>query len=88
MNKKILGNLKLAVTVVLILCFIWFLIVFPMKKFHQNEKKLEQAAKRYFELNSTQLPVGDRVKTVSLQDLYHKPLFKNFFTFTSPRPPL
>lgn len=72
MNKKILGKLKLAVTVVLILCFVWFLIVFPMSKFHQNEKKLEQAARRYFELNGTQLPVGDRVKTVRLQDLYHK----------------
>ncbi len=72
MNKKILGKLKLAVTVVVILCFVWFLIIFPMKVFHQNEKKLEKAAKRYFELNSTQLPIGDRVKTVSLKTLYHK----------------
>ena len=72
MDKKILGKMKLAVTVIVVLGFVWFLIISPMRTFHQNEKKLEQAAKRYFELNSSQLPVGDRVKTISLQTLYHK----------------
>lgn len=85
MNKKILGKMKLAVTVVVILCFVWFLVIFPMRKFHQNEKKLEAAARRYFELNSTQLPVGDRVKTVSLQTLYHKSFIEGdvFIPYTS-----
>ncbi len=85
MNKKILGKLKLAVTVMVIFCFVWFLIIFPMRKFHQNERKLEQAAKRYFELNNTQLPIGDRVKTVSLQTLYHKSFIEDdiFIPYTS-----
>ena len=77
MNKNILKKIKLAVTIILILVFVWFLIVSPMISFHDNEKKLEEAAKRYYELYSNELPTGEKVKTLSLKTLYHKAFIKN-----------
>ena len=77
MNKEVLKKIKLFITIVLILIFVWFLIVSPMITFHNNEGKLENAAKRYFELNSNELPSGENVKTVTLKTLYHKSFIKN-----------
>ena len=71
MNKMI-KSIKLVVTIAIILLFVWFLVVSPMITFRNNEKKLEDAARRYFELNPTQLPTGERIKTLSLKMLYHQ----------------
>lgn len=85
MNKEVLKKIKLIVTIVLILVFVWFLIISPMITFHSNEKSLEDAAKRYFELNSNELPTGENVKTVTLKTLYHKAFIKNdlYIPYTS-----
>lgn len=85
MNQEMLKKIKLVITAVLILVFVWFLIVSPMITFHNNEKSLEDAAKRYFELNSSELPSGENVKTVSLKTLYHKSFIKNdlYIPYTS-----
>ena len=85
MNKEVLKKIKLIITVVLILAFVWFLIISPMITFHNNEKNLEDAAKRYFELNSNELPSGENVKTVTLKTLYHKAFIKNdlYIPYTS-----
>ncbi len=72
MNAQMVKKIKLGITIAIIFCFVWFLIISPMNTFHENEKKLEKAARRYFELNHTQLPTGERIQTVSLQTLYHK----------------
>ena len=72
MQKGVAKKLKLLITVVIVVGFVWFLVVSPMITFHNNEKKLENAAKRYFELNSNELPTGERIKTVGLNTLYHK----------------
>ena len=77
MNKEALKKIKLAITIALILVFVWFLIISPMITFHNNEGRLEEAAKRYFELNSSELPSGENIKTVSLKTLYHKAFIKN-----------
>ena len=79
MNKKVSRYLKLGVVLLIIIGFIWFLVIYPMKYFHDNERELEAAAKRYFELNSSELPTGSRVKTVTLQQLYHKSFLKKDF---------
>ena len=63
--KKISKKVKLIVIIVLVVCFVWFLILSPMITFHKNEKVLETAARRYFELNPTLLPTGERIKKVS-----------------------
>lgn len=76
MNKGMLKKIKLVITIVLILVFVWFLIVSPMITFHDNEGKLESAAKRYFEINSSQLPSGNNVKTITLKTLYHQAYIK------------
>ena len=77
MNKGMLSKIKLLITVVIVLLFVWFLVVSPMITFHNNENKLLEAAKRYYELNSSELPTGERVKTLSLKTLYHKAFIKN-----------
>ena len=77
MNKEMLKKIKLVITAVLVLVFVWFLIISPMITFHDNEKKLEEAAKRYFELYSSELPVGEKVRTLSLKKLYHKSFIKS-----------
>lgn len=77
MNKEMLKKIKLVITAVLALVFVWFLIVSPMITFYNNEGRLRDAAKRYFELNSSELPTGEKVKTVTLKTLYHKSFIKN-----------
>lgn len=70
-KNKMINRIKFLVVVAIIAAFVWFLIVSPMITFRSNEQKLETAAKRYFELNQEKLPTGERIKTLSLQDLYH-----------------
>ena len=72
MSETIKNKMKIAITIAIIGLFIWFLIVSPMITFHKNEKEVENAAKRYFDLYSNELPVGERVKTISLETLYSK----------------
>ncbi len=69
-NKK--NSWKLLVTIFLVVVFIWFLIIWPTIIFRENENKLRKAAERYFELYTSELPTGERVKAVTLKTLYHK----------------
>ena len=72
MQKGVVKKFKLFITLAIVVAFLWFLVVSPMITFRSNEKKMEDAAKRYFELNSRELPTGERIKTVGLNTLYHK----------------
>ena len=85
MQKDVMKKLKLAVTVAIIVVFVWFLVISPMITFRTNEKKLEDAAKRYFELNKNELPTGERIKTLKLSTLYHKAFLKEdlYIPYTS-----
>ena len=71
MVKKILGKIKLILIIFVILFCAYFFVLGPTIRFKGYEKKMEDAARRYFELNSNQLPTGERVKTLPLQTLYH-----------------
>lgn len=77
MQENIKKKIKLLITIAIVIAFVWYLIISPMITFHNNEKKLEDAARRYFELNSGELPTGQRVKTVTLNTLYHKSFLKD-----------
>lgn len=79
MNKNLKKYIKIIITVALIVLFIWFLILSPYITFKKNEKQMQEAAKRYYELNSTELPTGSRIATVSLQTLYYKAFLKEDF---------
>ena len=83
--KSNIKKIKIIIFIVLVCLAIWFLGISPIMQFHSNEKKLEDAARRYFELNPTQLPTGERVKTVTLEDLYHKSFIKGdiFIPYTT-----
>lgn len=72
MNNKFIGKFKVLICIAIALLFVWFLVLSPMITFHNNEEKLEKAARRYFDLNKDKLPIGERVKTLSLSDLYNE----------------
>ena len=69
--QKYVGKVKFLIVLAIVGTFVWFLVISPMITFHNNEKKLEEAAKRYFELNQNELPTGQRVKTLSLKKLFN-----------------
>ena len=75
--KKTIKGIKIIIVVVVLLLVGWFLIVSPMLTFQKNEKNLEDAARRYFEINTTKLPTGERVKTITLGTLYHESYIKD-----------
>lgn len=79
MNKSLLKITKFIITVFIIGLFVWFLVLSPMLKFHGYENTMRDAAKRYFELNSNELPTGERVKTLSLNALYKGAYLKEDF---------
>ncbi len=79
MQKGFVRTLKLFVVIAIVGCFVWFLVLSPMITFRHNEEVLENAARRYFELNSEELPTGERVKTLSLNVLYDKSYLKETF---------
>jgi len=78
-KDRIVNIIKFAVVILMITLFVWFLVVSPMIEFRGNEDKLEEAARRYFELNSDKLPTGSRVKTVTLNELYKGSYLKEDF---------
>ncbi len=61
--------IKIAVTSIIAVLFIWFFFIYPFAYFKGNENKLEKAAKHYYEINYQQLPERDEVRTVSLSEL-------------------
>ena len=68
--KSNIKKIKIIIFIVLVCLAIWFLGISPIMQFHSNEKKLEDAARRYFELNEDRLPSGERVRTLKLNTLY------------------
>lgn len=78
-KKEVVKYVKIAVVCIIVGLFVWFLILQPMITFKSNEKQMKDAAKRYFEINSAQLPTGNRVKTISLQELYTQSYLKDDF---------
>ena len=80
MNNNQLKKIKLIAFIVIFGLAIWFIVVSPIMKFHDNEDKLTAAAKRYFEINSDKLPVGERVKTITLNTLYKEAYLEDDFT--------
>ena len=79
MDKKLIKYLKIACVVIVCLLFLWFLVISPLLKFKGYEKQAEDAARRYFELNESELPTGTRVKTLSIQKLFDQAYLKEDF---------
>lgn len=71
-NKKNEKIIKMVVTVIVIALLVWFIIINPLLKFKSMENKLLESSKRYFEINTSMLPTGTKIKKISLQTLYDK----------------
>lgn len=79
MNKKVKRYVKIAVTVLIIGLFVWFLVIYPLVSFKGYEKTMKEAAERYFVIKPGELPTGERIKTISLQDLFFGAYIKEDF---------
>ena len=79
MEDKIFKKIKLAVTILIVVLFVWFLILSPLISFNKYEKQMTEAAQKYFKTYSNELPTGERIKTLTLQDLYYKAFVKEDF---------
>ncbi len=79
MKNNPLVKYRFLIVIFVVALFIWFLIISPMMTFHKNESIMIEAAKRYYELNEDKLPVGERVKTLSLSVLYNESYIKDDF---------
>ncbi len=79
MDKKVKKYVKIGIVIVIIGLFIWFLVLSPYLTFKKNENTMKEAAKRYIEINAQEAPTGNRVKTITLQTLYHKAYIKEDF---------
>ena len=78
-DKNFIKYLKIAVVVIVIALFLWFLVIHPLITFRGYEKDIEAAAKRYYEINAGELPTGTRVKTLSVQKLFDQSYLKEDF---------
>lgn len=70
-------KVKLVVIIIIILLILWFIVLSPILTFKRNEKVVLDATKRYYEINSGQLPTGNRIKEVTLTTLYQKKFIEN-----------
>lgn len=70
MLNKIGKNIKIVIVFGILIAIAWFVVIQPQIQFKSNEKSMKNAAKRYYELNSFELPTGERIKTLPLQKLY------------------
>lgn len=69
-KKKIIKIVIVVVVIIVLVLLLWFLYFYPNKVFRENERLLEEAGKRYYEINSTRLPNEEgRVISVSLNTL-------------------
>lgn len=71
-KNKIIKYLKIFITLIIVIGVLWFIVIYPKMEFSKNEKKFVNAAKRYFQINSTKLPNEGNISTVTLQTLYHQ----------------
>lgn len=78
-KRKMTKYLKIAIVIIIVALFLWFLVLGPLFTFKGYENQVEDAAKRYFEINASQLPTGTRVKTISVQDLFDQAYLKEDF---------
>ena len=69
-QNKIIKIVIVVVVIIVLALLLWFLYFYPNKVFRENERLLEEAGKRYYEINSTRLPNEEgRVISVTLDTL-------------------
>lgn len=76
-NEKNKNIINIMITIIIVAIIVWFLVLNPLVKFKKMEHELLDSAKRYFEVNQSQLPTGSRIRKISLQTLYDKDYIKS-----------
>lgn len=71
-NKEVNRRIKVTTISLIVIAIIWVFILNPLISFKKNEKLLANAGKRYFETFTSELPTGERIGDVTLQQLYEK----------------
>ena len=79
MKKKYAILIKILIVLIVFSLLVWFLIISPKNEFKGYEKEIEEGAKRYYELRSSELPTGERVKTLPLTTLYNLGIIKGTY---------
>ncbi len=74
MNKKKINNNTISILVIslVIILGLWVIIIYPLIKFNSNEKILENAGKRYFQINNSFLPQEGETKMIDAITLVDK----------------
>ena len=72
LNEKRKNKIILVVGIVVVLLLIWFIFIGPYVTFKAREKEVLNGAKRYYEINTSKLPTGTKIATISLKTLYEK----------------
>lgn len=70
-------KLKIVVVLIVIIIIGFFFFIKPFFKFKQLERKILESGKRYYEVNSSLLPTGSKLSTVTFQTLYDKEFINN-----------
>ena len=69
-KKKIIRIVVIVIIVVVIALLVWFLYFYPRNVFRNNERLLQEAGERYYEINRARLPKEEgRVISVTLNTL-------------------
>ena len=69
-KKKIIKIISFIAVIIIIVLLVWFLYLYPRKVFKENEKLLNEAGERYYEINNARLPEDEgRVISVTLDTL-------------------
>lgn len=72
LNEKNKKKFIIVAVIIVLILLIWFIFLNPYLSFKGHEKEVLNGAKRYYEINSTKLPTGSKIRTVSLKTLYEK----------------
>lgn len=72
LSEKQKKRIVVVIIVVIAILLLWTIFISPFLSFKKHEKELLNGAKRYYDINSTKLPTGTKIGTVSLKTLYEK----------------
>ena len=73
---KIIRKAQYFALIFAIIFLVWYFIISPEITFRKSEKIVQEAGKSYFDYNYSKLPTGERVSTVTLQELFTKSFIK------------
>ncbi len=79
-KQKIIRIVGVVLVIVIVVLLIWFLYLYPRKVFKDNERILDEAGKRYYQINRAVLPSDEgRVVSVSLNTLVKQKYLEGFY---------